>query len=125
MEKSIEKIEKLDHFGRGITKINDKIAFIENSVIGDEIVVKILKEKSKFMLGEIDELKTKSPYRRDNFCKYSDVCGGCNICNMIYEKQLEYKETKIKEIVEKYVNENVKTNSIIYIYKYNNRNKNN
>ena len=123
MKKSIKKIEKLDHFGRGITKINDKIAFIENSVIGDEIIVKVIKEKSKFILGEIDELKTKSPYRRDDFCKYSDVCGGCNICNMIYEKQLEYKETKIKEIVERYLNENVKTNPIIYSYESNYRNK--
>ena len=123
MEKSIKKIEKLDHFGRGITKIIDKNAFFENSVIGDEIVVKILKEKSKFILGEIDELKTKSPYRRDDFCKYSDVCGGCNICNMIYEKQLEYKETKVKEIVKRYLNEDIKINPIIYSNESNYRNK--
>ena len=123
MEKNVKKIEKLDHFGRGITKINDKIAFIENSVVGDEIVVKILKEKSKFILGDVEELKTKSPYRRDGFCKYSDVCGGCNICNMIYEKQLEYKETKVKEIIERYLNEDVKINPIIYSEESNYRNK--
>lgn len=123
MEKSINKIEKLDHFGRGITKINDKIAFIEDAITGDEVIVKITKEKSKFILGEIEEIKIKSPYRRDGFCKYCDVCGGCNICNMIYEKQLEYKESKVREIVKRYLNEDIKINPIIYSNEANYRNK--
>ena len=31
-------IEKLDHFGRGITHINDKICFVENDNYGKFII---------------------------------------------------------------------------------------
>ena len=38
------KIEKLDHFGRGITYINDKIAFIENALPKEIVDIQIKKE---------------------------------------------------------------------------------
>ena len=39
------KIEKLDHFGRGICYIDGKICFIEDTLPGEEVKVKITLEK--------------------------------------------------------------------------------
>lgn len=122
MNNKVFKIEKLDHFGRGIVKIDNKIVFVENAVVGDEVSIKIVKDKKKYSEAKIVSFYKKSSKRRE-FCKYSSVCGGCNICDMEYKYQVEYKEKKIKEIISKYLKENIKVNSIIYSKDNNYRNK--
>lgn len=116
------KIEKLDHFGRGIVKLDNKIVFVENAVVGDEVSIKIVKDKKKYSEAEIVSFINKSSKRRE-FCKYSSVCGGCNISDTLYDYQLKYKEQKIKEIVSKYLKENIKINPIIFSKDSNYRNK--
>ena len=39
------EIRKLDNFGRGITYVNDKICFVENTLPGEIVEIKIIKEK--------------------------------------------------------------------------------
>ena len=41
---NIVTIEKLDHQGRGITHINGKIAFVENALEGEKVLIEITKE---------------------------------------------------------------------------------
>ena len=41
------KIEKLDHFGRGITNINNKICFVENALPNEIVTIEIFKETKK------------------------------------------------------------------------------
>ena len=44
-------IDRLDDFGRGITKVNDKICFVSNALDDEEIELDITLEKSKYYLG--------------------------------------------------------------------------
>jgi len=122
MYNKVFKIEKLDHFGRGIVKTDNKIVFVEDTIIGDEVFIKIIKDKKKYSEGKVISFNKKSPYRRE-FCKYSSICGGCNISDMEYKYQLGYKEQKIKEIVSKYIKENININPIIFNNEKNYRNK--
>lgn len=122
MENETYRIEKLDHFGRGIIKLNNKIIFIENAIIDDLVKIKIVKEKKKYSEGKIVKIVKKSPLRRE-FCKYSNFCGGCNICNLLYESQLKYKEEKIGEVVNKFLKKQIKINDIISTKDINYRNK--
>ena len=46
-------IEKLDHFGRGIAKINEKIVFVPNTLKGDVVVIEIVKDNSSYALGKV------------------------------------------------------------------------
>ena len=43
------KVERLDHYGRGIIKINGKIGFIKNALPGEEIKMQITKEHKKYL----------------------------------------------------------------------------
>ena len=43
------RIEKLDNLGRGITYINDKICFIENTLPGEIVEVQITKDNKKYL----------------------------------------------------------------------------
>ena len=100
------EIFDLDHQGRGIGKINNKIAFITNALPGEVIKYNILIEKKDYIEAEVIEYIKKSNKRIEEKCKYN--CGGCNLLHIEYEDQLKYKEEKIKSIINKFTN--IKTN---------------
>lgn len=101
---TMTKIERLDHQGRGIAYIDDKITFVENALPGEEVLIKITNSKKKYNEGIVDKYIQKSEKRVDNVCPFYESCGGCNILHMSYNDQLEYKENKIKDIMKKYAN---------------------
>lgn len=118
------QIEKLDHFGRGITKIENKICFIENALTKEIVEIKIIKEKQKYFLAEIIKIIKKSPDRRNSACPYYSSCGGCNLDHISFEKENEFKEEKVKEIMNKFAKiSNDKIKPIIYDKPYHYRNK--
>ena len=41
------EIEKLDHYGRGITRVADKICFVENALPNEVVEIEIIKEHKK------------------------------------------------------------------------------
>ena len=117
------KIEKLDHFGRGIVNIDGKIGFVTNATIGDEVVISKLQEKKKFFLCDVKEYAKKSDLRKKSFCKYSSICGGCDIGDLIYEEQLKFKKEKVENIVKKYFKQYININDVLYDKDTNYRNK--
>ena len=96
------KIDRLDDFGRGITFVNNKICFVNNALISEEVDVNIINEKSKYLEGCVINYLSKSDKRIDVKCPYYDNCGGCNVSHMSYEEELLFKERKVKRILKKY-----------------------
>ena len=100
------KIERLDHQGRGITYINGKIAFVKDTLPGEEIELKIIKENSKLIEAEPTSFLKESQLRVKELCPYYKECGGCNLLHMPYEEQIKYKQSKIVDIMKKYADIN-------------------
>ena len=98
------KIEKLDNLGRGITYINNKICFIENSLPNEIVNIKITKDKSKYLEGKVIKYIEKSPLRIEEECPYSSICGGCNLNHMCYNDENKFKTNKVKDLITKYAN---------------------
>lgn len=118
------KIEKLDHFGRGITRINNKICFVENALPEEIVDIEIIKETKKFFLAKTKKILTKSPDRIDTVCPYVNLCGGCNLAHLSFSKENAFKKQKITEIMQKFANiESSKVKDIVAIDPYNYRNK--
>lgn len=118
------EILRLDHQGRGIGKIDNKIIFIPNTLPGEIIEYNITKSKKKYLEGEITKFIKKSSQRIEPICPYYNKCGGCQLMHLNYQNQLKYKQEKIENIIHKYVNENIKIESIIKadnIYNYRNK----
>ena len=108
MEKVL--IEKLDHQGRGIGKLNDKIIFVNNALPKEEVNVEITLEKKKFYEGKVIDIIKKSNERIESVCPYFYECGGCDLLHVSYENQLKFKQNKVKEILTKYSKiENIQT----------------
>lgn len=108
----IVKIEKLDHQGRGIAYLN-KPVFIDNALIDEVVDIKIIKEYSKYCLGKVIKYIETSNKRIEPICKYYGECGGCQLMHMSYNDQLDYKENKVKQIMQKFFKQPVKINKII------------
>ena len=122
MKKIIVRIEKLDHFGRGIAKVNNMPIFVENSLVDEEVEAIITKEKKNYMEGVVIDYIKKSPLRVKSNCPYYDKCGGCDLLHLSYIEQLKYKENKVKEIIKKFSGLEC-VNNIVGSKQFNYRNK--
>lgn len=96
------RIEKLDHFGRGITYLEDKICFVENALPGEIVDVNIVHRNKKYLEAKVVKYLKKSSMRINDECPYSSVCGGCVLGHMTYEVENQWKEERIKEIFQRF-----------------------
>lgn len=117
------KIEKLDNFGRGISHINNKIVFISNALEDEVVDATTTYSNKKFDEAKVNEIIDVSRMRIKPICPYFDICGGCNLLHMNYDDQLKFKYNKVKDIIFKYLKENIKVNDVIYSNQFNYRNK--
>lgn len=115
------EIISLDHFGRGIAK-KDKPIFIDNALVGEIVVIEIIKDKKKYSEGKVIKYIKKSPLRVKSDCPYYEKCGGCDLLHLGYKEQLKYKENKVTEVIQKFGNVG-DINAIVPTVQYNYRNK--
>ena len=107
------KIEKLDHYGRGITKLDNKTVFVKDALPDEIVEINIIKEKKNYAEANVLKYIQKSNNRIEPKCPYYNSCGGCNIMQIPYEDQLKFKQNKIENIIKKYLNNEVKINDIV------------
>ena len=117
------KVERLDHYGRGIIKINGKIGFIKNALIGEDVDIEITKENKKYFEGMTKEIITKNINRIKPICCYYNNCGGCHLMHMNDYLQKEFKTEKVKNIINKFLDRKVKINDIVRVNELGYRNK--
>ncbi len=82
--------------GEGIGKIDGFTFFIKDAIIGDVVEAKVMKAKKNYAYARLEKVVTPSSFRVEPKCAFARNCGGCQIQAMSYEKQLEYKESKIR-----------------------------
>lgn len=117
------KIEKLDYYGRGISRSSGKVYFIENALKDEDVSITLLKEKKKYCEAKLKEISNISKDRTEAKCKYYNVCGGCQIMHIKEEKQEEFKKEKVEEILKKFLKYNKDVNDIVFSKNFNYRNK--
>jgi len=88
------KITDLDSFGRGITKIDNKVCFVEDTLPNEVVEIEVTKEKKKYSEAIVIKYLEKSKERR-NLCPYQDTCGGCDIIHLTEKLQQSFKEEKV------------------------------
>lgn len=117
------KIIDLDHKGNGIARIDNKIVFIPKTIPLDLVDIDIVKNHKKYDDGRVNKIISGSEDRIESLCPYYEICGGCNISNLNYNKQLEYKKNKIINIFKRYLNMDINLEIIGSDNRYEYRNK--
>lgn len=90
-------ITALGNEGEGIGHTEDGYTvFVKDALPGDQIRTKLMKCKKQYAFGRLMEILSPSADRVEPRCKKARVCGGCQIQELSYEKQLAFKEDKVR-----------------------------
>lgn len=88
-------IEDIGNEGEGIGHIDGMAVFVKDAVPGDVARIKIIKAKKNYAYGRLMEILIPSVDRVEPICPHARQCGGCSIMQLRYEKQLEWKQSKV------------------------------
>ncbi len=108
------KITDLDNFGRGITRVNDKICFVDKALPMEICEIEIINEKKNYIEATANILE-ESKYRILPICPYYQKCGGCHLMHYDRQSELIYKEEKVYNLIKKIGKlDNVRIKDIAY-----------
>lgn len=91
------EIETAAAEGKSIARHDGKVIFIPFSAPGDVADVMVQKQKKSYAEGRIQKLHTASPLRTEALCSHFGICGGCKWQHVDYAAQLGFKETQVKD----------------------------
>lgn len=89
-------IEDIGNGGEGIGRVDGYALFVKDAVIGDTVEARITKAKKSYAYARLEKVLVPSPFRVEPKCPLHRQCGGCQIQALSYEKQLEWKQNKVK-----------------------------
>lgn len=87
--------------GKSIARVDGKVIFIENAIPGDIVNVRLSKNKKDWAEGHITAFQQYSSDRVQPFCAHFGVCGGCRWQMLPYEKQLQYKQQQVEDVLQR------------------------
>lgn len=94
------KIEDLAHGGDGVARAENGMAvFISLTLPGDLVKAKITKIKKDYAFAELIEVMKAGEGRTKAPCPVYNECGGCQLQHIDYQKELEFKQNNIKQLI--------------------------
>ena len=95
------KILRLNNEGEGIASIDGKLCFIKGALPDEIVNIEIIEDKGNYFIGKLLNVVTPSENRVIPKCPYYDKCGGCELMHQVNNKNLEFKQDKVKGIFKK------------------------
>ncbi len=89
-------IQDMGEEGFGIGKADGFTLFVKDAIVGDRVMARIVKAKKNYAYGRLEKVIEPSPFRIDPKCPCHRQCGGCQLQALSYEKQLAFKQDKIR-----------------------------
>lgn len=106
-----------NHLGNGIAKQNNFTIFVPHTLKGDIVKAKITKITKKLIYTDLIDFIKKSKNHIKVECPYYNICGGCDLLHLSYDREKALKEKYIKKLFKKF------NKKIITFNRYNYRNK--
>ena len=91
------EIEDIGSEGQGIGKVDGFTLFVKDAIVGDTVEARILKAKKSYAYARLEKVLVPSPFRVEPGCSCHRQCGGCQLQTLSYEKQLAFKQKKIRD----------------------------
>ena len=98
---AVVKITDIGVNGEGIGRVDGYTLFIKDAVIGDTVEAKVMKAKKNYGYARLMKIIELSKDRVTPRCEHARRCGGCQIQEMSYEKQLEFKARRVRDNLER------------------------
>ncbi len=100
-DKIIVTIEDIGVNGEGIGKVDGYTLFVKDAIIGDTVEAVITKPKKNYGYAKMLKIMEHSPHRVPAKCPVARQCGGCQVQELSYEAQLEFKTKKVRGNLER------------------------
>lgn len=110
--------------GKGVVKLSYGTVFVDGLFPGEEAEIEIQYKRAGNYFGKVYSLITKSPDRIQPRCGVCTACGGCQLQQLSYEAQLEYKKHKVEDALRRHKLENIRVLPVIGMenpYEYRNK----
>jgi len=95
------EIDDMGYSGEGIAHKDGVTIFVPFAIIGEKVLIHVLKVKDSIAWAKIIEIKSNSKHRLEPKCKYFEKCGGCALEHVSSETELLVKQQKIKTAFKK------------------------
>lgn len=100
-EELVVGIESLTNLGQGVARVNDWVVFVPFSLPGETVRARVYRNAANYSEADLMEVISPSPDRVEPRCSLFGECGGCQYQNLAYEKQLEWKQQQVAELLER------------------------
>ena len=110
-------IERYNDQLEGLGYIDGKIIFVPNTIIGEEVDVKVIQDNKTYLRGKVVNNASEVD------CPYFYKCGGCNLRKLSYSDTLKLKKGHLAHLLEKGKLDYEVINVFENKYPYNYRNK--
>ncbi len=98
MQTTRVQITALNSAGAGVGRLaSGKVIFIPFALPGETVEAVLRAEKKSWARGELKEILTPSPRRREPVCPHFYSCGGCALLHLDDQEQLSWKHTTVRE----------------------------
>lgn len=78
---------------------NGKVCFVPRVIPGEQIMARVVKERSSFAEGELLRIIEASPDRVKPPCPVYGRCGGCHYQHIAYPRQLTIKRDQVVDVL--------------------------
>ncbi len=100
-EPQLADIESLDLEGRGVARIDGKVAFIDGALAGERVRWQRQRAKARFDTGQVVEVIGSSTLRAVPRCPHFGLvqgsCGGCSMQHLDARAQVSVKQRALEE----------------------------
>ena len=100
-ESQLVEIEKPIYGGAFLARAEGKAVFVPLTLPGEQARVRITQSKRGYNTADPDEIIRAAPERIPPACPHFGACGGCHYQHANYESQLVFKQTILRETLER------------------------
>jgi 23S rRNA (uracil1939-C5)-methyltransferase len=94
-------LEKPVYGGAFLAHLEGKAVFVPLALPGEQARIRITQDKRGYATAEFEEIVIAAPERLAPACPHFGVCGGCHYQHANYESQLAFKQTILRETLER------------------------
>lgn len=95
------QIEDLTRDGVGLGRLEGQVVFVEGTVPGDRVQVRLVHRARRHAVGQLVALLDPSPNRRKPPCILAERCGGCTLQALTDQGQQQWKQRTVEATLQR------------------------
>lgn len=95
-------VERMGQAGDGVARMPDgRLAFVAGALPGERVAAEVTDERRNFVRARALTVTVPSSDRIEPRCPIFAACGGCSFQHWHYNAELQYKESRVREALER------------------------